>query len=148
MKVKPLPDKLSDLLELAVNDCKKLKKTPGYILNMGTWHEPVRGAGKRKPVCRVCMAGAIMACELGIPRNHESRPDDFDPEDCSKLGAIDEMRNGHFDQAAHEMGHVSLEYHLAGELKIRVRANWMEKDRRAPWSVYETCVKVLREYNL
>lgn len=37
---KKLPDKLSTLIRVAVEDAKKIEKDPRYILNMDIWHMP------------------------------------------------------------------------------------------------------------
>lgn len=67
-----LPDKLSDLLELAVNDAMSLENSNNYVLNMLDWHSPyVETTGTK---CNVCMAGAVMACTLKVPSYQKMFP--------------------------------------------------------------------------
>ena len=60
-----LPNKLSELIELAVRDVQACEADPRYILNMGRWHAPRNGG------CEVCMAGAVMAQTLRVPLHEE-----------------------------------------------------------------------------
>ena len=58
----PPPAKLSDLLELAIADARRLDHalyTPMWM----TWHRPRPLDGK----CMVCIAGAVIAGTLGCP---------------------------------------------------------------------------------
>ena len=54
------PDKLSDLIELAISDACKLDHN-AYMPNFNTWHLP----GPNKEKCMVCLAGAVIAGTLG-----------------------------------------------------------------------------------
>ena len=56
----PPPDKLSDLLELAIADARKLDRTRYRPLWM-FWHEAQPASGK----CMICLAGAVIAGTLG-----------------------------------------------------------------------------------
>ena len=96
-----LPNKLSELLRLAVWDavaCEQMPET--YELNMGLWHSPSQG------ICRVCMAGAVMAQTLrmhpddsvsGEPEDHD---EDIATDENNPFFAIDSMREGEFIMAA------------------------------------------------
>jgi len=57
-----LPAKLSELIRVAVEDARSVEHHPKYVLDMSAWHTPSPELGK----CRVCMAGAVMACRLGV----------------------------------------------------------------------------------
>lgn len=93
-----LPRKLSALLRIAVEDAQKAEATPGYVLHMGTWHSP-----RHDGVCRVCMAGAVMAMRLEVPRDQ-----DTGVSACAgngdALNAVDDMRVLEFEEAAWSLG--------------------------------------------
>ena len=91
-----LPDKLSDLLELAVNDVEKVRVNPKFKLFMNVWYRP----SLDKEICYVCMSGAVMAMSLGACREKELYPDDFPDEIETKLETINCMRSGKYTQAS------------------------------------------------
>jgi hypothetical protein len=142
-KTKTLPDKLSDLLELAIDDCRKIKKLKSYKLDMYNFHFM-----KRDKKCHVCMAGAVMACGLKAKRTQSYMPDDFDDDTCSKLEAINEMRVGDFSSASSRLfGEGEIPPTLALKLSDKV-TNSMYLDKipgRANWRVYRKCVTELRK---
>jgi len=103
-----LPNKLSALLRIAVEDAQKIEKTPGYVLDMSVWHSPANGP------CAVCLAGSVMALRLRAPVADTVDPEDYvtvsvhdeDDEDNSTrnaLWAIDSMRRACLDDAADEL---------------------------------------------
>ena len=85
-----LPDKLSDLAELALADLNWAKRQPNYRVNMTTWHRTTPA----NKLCYVCLAGAVMAHTLEIPQHHDVMPADFPPNVGSKLLALDYLRKG------------------------------------------------------
>ncbi len=60
----PPPGKLSDLIELAIADARKLDRSR-YTPRWRTWHTPEPADSK----CMVCLAGAIIAGTLGCSAN-------------------------------------------------------------------------------
>ena len=56
----PPPEKLSDLIELAIADARKLDRAR-YRPMWSTWHQPQPLGGK----CMICLAGAVIAGTLG-----------------------------------------------------------------------------------
>src|SRR6187431_2046651 len=95
-----LPNKLSDLLELAVRDAQACEADPRYRLDMSAWHVP-DGVGP----CRVCMAGAVMAQTIHLAPSERatlfmgvSQAPAVD-ESARQLLAINDMRTGDFDDA-------------------------------------------------
>lgn len=95
-----LLNKLSQLLKLAVQDCRRVEKDPGVVFDMGIWHSPTIGNK-----CEVCMAGAVMDQSLKISRTEEKSPFDFVQKDISrKLSAINSMRSGYLTSAAKHLG--------------------------------------------
>lgn len=96
-----LPDNLSDLLELSVNDAVACDRSRKYALSMGHWHKP-------NGVCKVCMAGAVMVQTKGyrggIEVEDPSEMDDIDTDDGERYLAINNMREGEFEAAADKLG--------------------------------------------
>ena len=62
---KQLPDKLSDLIELAIRDARKLDRRV-YYPNAGHWHHPSYSEDDSLS-CKICFAGAVIAGTLGAP---------------------------------------------------------------------------------
>lgn len=99
-----LPDNLSDLLELSVQDAVQCYNSPDYKLDMGTWVRP-NGA------CKVCMAGAVMVQTgnwtggvVDDPSDEFKSEDDFDSiSDAQRYYAINDMRDGDFCTAADKL---------------------------------------------
>ena len=92
--MKTLPNKLSDLLELALSDLEKCHKDKRYKLNMDTWH--AKNNFNNEKLCRVCMAGAVMAKTLNVGIDEIRNLDSFYFETRDKIMAIDELRQGLF----------------------------------------------------
>ena len=96
----PPPAKLSDLLNLAITDARKLdhaRYTPMWM----TWHRPRPLDGK----CMVCLAGAVIAGTLGCSTGTSidiATSDSADPESTTitderwrrALWALDSAREG------------------------------------------------------
>lgn len=76
-----LPTKLSELLTLAVESMESLDRRL-YWPDMRRWHKGAKGDG----VCRVNYAGAIMAHELGLPRDMDADDWSFDTEGYYVMG--------------------------------------------------------------
>jgi len=60
-----LPSKLGDLIRLAIKDLEACESTPGYLIEMAEWHTYVPD----EDICYVCLAGAVMANTLKVPRD-------------------------------------------------------------------------------
>lgn len=56
----PPPDKLSDLIRLALGDLRKCEESPNYRINMIYWHLNIPDESR----CIVCLAGSVMAQTL------------------------------------------------------------------------------------
>lgn len=61
MSTAVLPDKLSDLLELALADLEKAEADPQCVIDMDIWREEY-GDG----FCAVCLAGCVMRYSLNV----------------------------------------------------------------------------------
>lgn len=111
-----LPDKLSELILVATTDLLAIKDNSLFRVDMDVWfnlpgeklaYEQDRDPETHKPVCTVCMAGAVMAQRLDVKKHWH--PDGFTlaPEmfkdDCNKLHALDQIRRGEVMSALHLM---------------------------------------------
>src|SRR5690242_14702523 len=86
MKTK-LPEKLSELILVALADLEAVERDPDYLVEMCSWHEP---NGK----CKVCFAGSVMARSLNAPLRKFVRPGSYDLHTESRLLALDRVRQG------------------------------------------------------
>ena len=107
----PPPAKLSDLLELAIADARKLDRrryTPMWM----TWHRPRPTDGK----CMVCLAGSVIAGTLGcaaemsidIATRESADPESetiSDPAWSRALWALDSAREGDWTAAFRALHH-------------------------------------------
>lgn len=97
-----LPKKPSELILLALRDLAKAEQTEGYSIDMGTWHEaadlpiydPETCAVDKGGVCRVCLAGSVMAFSLNVPRTLDIAPWEFPNDVENVLHALDRFRQG------------------------------------------------------
>lgn len=151
-----LPNRVSELIQLAVKDAKAIERSKTAILNMRIWQ--VVSLTKNNK-CEVCMAGAVMRQTLKLQNKIDKRRlrDEYDkrfvslhPDDANdldtqiKLRLIDNIRRGHLRSAIAALsGHKSL-----GEMDIKLidQLEVLLKKRlnggTAPWGVY---LKVARE---
>jgi hypothetical protein len=142
-----LPDKLSDLLELAVADCLEVEAEGKHEFDMTVYYERLNGH------CAVCMAGAVMLRRL--PHEESAifvRTDNWGAKTQKKLQAIDDMRNGGFYAAADRLGLSQLGVleaakRLIDETYTNFDDDW-SKLGRAPWPIYLEAADMLREAGL
>jgi len=96
-EVKPttreLPDKLSDLILVALEDLERAEASSRYKVTMGTWHLPGRDR------CGVCLAGSVMAFSLGADPGAPTLPRDYPRCIDSKLYALNMVRGGEISAA-------------------------------------------------
>lgn len=85
-----LPDKLSELIHVALRDLEAAEKAPNIVIDMGEWHTPLAD-GK----CAVCLAGAVMRGTFGVNDGISYAPAWFDASLRRKLEAIDLLRTGY-----------------------------------------------------
>ena len=90
----PLPNTLSELIMVAVNDARKLdrKKYWPYYASYHYAH-PKHGG------CSVCDAGAVMAGTLRLDHATTAEPTDFPDSVQRKLLALDLARQGDYSSA-------------------------------------------------
>ena len=119
-----LPDKLSELIDVAIQDAKKLdrdKYTPSYIY----YYMPDNRDDKR---CYVCDAGSVMVGTLLVNTDMQVDPSEFDVSTERKLEALDHARRGAYSMAVEQLGFC---------LTIR-QAQALDKIQRSPWMEYRT----------
>lgn len=75
-----LPDKKSELLQVALNDIKRAANTPGYRIDMHEWHYMDPDTG----VCEVCLAGAVMAFSLNVAPTEAATPSSVSKNDLER----------------------------------------------------------------
>ena len=92
-----LPDKPSELIRLALADLEKVERDPRYKINMGSWHNVIESPSTGRPVCAVCLAGAVMAGALEESVHRSVRPWEYDRDTEHKLYALDMFRTGNVD---------------------------------------------------
>jgi hypothetical protein len=112
--MKQLPDKLSDLIEVALADLEKVEKDPIYKVDMHKWHDPMPDA-EGQPVCLVCLAGAVMAKTLEAPEFLDSHPGRFDEKTALKLSALNFIRRGWVSSAMEDL---DIKYGGQSEYKV------------------------------
>lgn len=142
---KPLPSKLSDLLDVAVDDCIKVSKFKSYRFNMFWWYR------RDKNTCTVCMAGAVMACRL-IRGEGSVHPFAIDSvTDRGKIFAINHMRTGNVFGALGVLGNNNYDYNTweqLGEICDLVKKDFNQNTGRAHWRTYRRAAKKLRALGL
>ena len=106
-----LPEKASDLIELALADLAKCEKDSHYNIDMGRFHVPTTSK------CLVCFAGAVMAKSLGVSRKESCHPTFFEEWNERRLSALDWFRCGAVVEALRTMGVAVHEHLLALEFK-------------------------------
>jgi hypothetical protein len=120
-----LPDKLWQLLELAIQSAKDLNPA-NYQLDMSTWYHASANPAFR---CHVCLAGAVMVCKLGVVTNGSVRPEEFDDETRDKLRAIDCLRGGRLQGACEMLGLPQ----APPDAVLLDRCDYAGAAREAPW---------------
>ena len=83
--------KLSAIIDLSLDDLELVEQDNNYEVDMDTWHEP-RGTTV------VCLAGAVMAKTLRVPKDELALPKYFG-QNQSALVALDHARLGYVGAA-------------------------------------------------
>lgn len=87
-----LPNKLSDLLEVALGDLEKVENDKRYVVDMDTWHTYQKS--NTRNVCCVCLAGSVMAKSLGASVNETIVGGQYNETIAAKLAVLDYCRKG------------------------------------------------------
>lgn len=114
-----LPDKPSDLIDLALGDLEKCEAAPDrFKVNMGEWCR--QKSGDRR--CEVCLAGSVLTQTLGFTFDRAedleafdasdggvvATPEDFDERTEAKLLALDSLRCGNVSEAVDALNELGL----------------------------------------
>lgn len=100
-----LPDTPSDLILAALEDFMGLLTEPDYVIDLEIWHQPaVNVFNPDEEICKVCLAGAIMAKRLGVKKHEHSSPQRFPIETSHKLCALDYFHRGEVTKGLLSMG--------------------------------------------
>ena len=92
-----LPTTPSELIRLALADLRAIEDDDGYVVDMCNWHWPTMDNRGRK-VCLVCLAGAVIAQTLDVPREQAISIDDLDSNRVGeRLRALDFFRLGEIE---------------------------------------------------
>ena len=130
---KTLPDKPSDLAELALRDMRKAIRSPLYHIDMSVFHVPNK-------TCAVCAAGSVMAFTLNGPHNEHRSPGNWPEHTSRKLYAIDHLRTGNMGTAFAMMDRPSPK----GEQFTRVIADYDEDNSKPFFRDMRRLIKDLR----
>jgi hypothetical protein len=130
-----LPDKPSDLIEVALTDLERVERDDRYKIAMGEWHEP---NGK----CSVCLAGAVIS-RVAQPNEYWTPGLMNDFVFAEKLRAINYFRAGMVASALHTLN-IPFPEGLTYDLPIPE----YENDRDGFYTGLRAMVGLLREYNL
>jgi len=83
-----LPDKIGDLIRLAVKDLTLCESSPKYGINMNIWH----ARNEEDNICYVCLAGSVMAQSLGVGLKEKKTLNQFPREIDDKLWMLNFCR--------------------------------------------------------
>lgn len=135
------PTKLSDAIEMALEDLRSCERDPHYIIDMGEWHKT------DGMVCHVCLAGAMMDRRFRLQPSEERRPSDFGVAWTDVFLALDSVRDYCFTHAIQCFGNCNFEV----ETRLRIEVTFNYYNRKNPEPFYESmnkAIKILREYDL
>ena len=94
----PPPEKLSDLILLAVADARLLDRSI-YWPDYSEWHHSVAHPYESATYCHVCLAGAVIAQTLGCNRWLKTHPSGYPRRWETSLNALEEIREGRYKVA-------------------------------------------------
>ena len=97
---------LAELMTIAVDDMEELMNDTNYLFNAHYWHNPDEHLPS---ICRICMAGAVMANSLKCPKTIERFPRHYDIDTYHKLHAIESARTGDIEDAYYNLGKFEVE---------------------------------------
>ncbi len=92
-----LPDKPSELIDLALDDVLRLETTPGYRINMETYHD----LNMADDLCHVCLGGAVLTNFMDRDERHRL---DGGGRLQDKIRALDKFRKGRIELGLDIMG--------------------------------------------
>jgi hypothetical protein len=122
-----LPERPSEILEVALRDLKTCMNSSKYNINMTQWLSP---AEEGFP-CEVCIAGAWIAQSSGVGTEETSCPVDFEHDTAEKLYMINHFREYSIGKALQ-----SCPYYKRYHLKYRTEypPDELVESLKAAWS--------------
>ena len=102
-----LPTTPGALIRAALRDLRACERDDRYVVDMDDCHAPITDDGGRK-VCRVGLAGAVLAQTLGEPHDLAIEDDDLEQYGCdvkNDLRALDHFRFGELDLGLFFLGY-------------------------------------------
>ena len=129
-----LPDRPSELLQLALDDLRKCEADPRFVIDMRYW------LVAKTNTCHVCLAGSVMAQSLGANVEFDCSPGSFDRDTLKKLMALN-----YFRQGCIQLGYES----LGRKRPTQVRRGWPAAtyfDKEQFQQDMESLVKHLQEH--
>lgn len=136
-----LPDKLSDMLELAVNDAIAAQKLPHVTLDMGEWLW-----FEDDGTCGVCLAGAVMLLTVGGFEDNSWVTRDLGGA-WQKLDAIDDARGGYIVYSADEsLGTKHMPLIVRTGFRDIIKRTYNKEQGRAHWATYRAAIRYLRKH--
>lgn len=131
-KPKPtLPDKMSELILVALADlCKVEKLKDRFEIDMEQWHVGNDYTASNK--CVVCFAGSVLAMTLGVPDDRNEDGSSFPSRINKKIDAIDRLRTGQVALAGGYLGldHTKLSDYDRPVASYRADAAQFKRDMR------------------
>lgn len=105
-KTPPAPKKLSEAIDLALEDLEIVEKSKDYEVDMNFWHGPTGIHDDPDSVCRVCFAGAVMAVTHQVPWSQKEYPDFSKQNSWPRVFfALDNIRDGRLTNALRDFNH-------------------------------------------
>ena len=153
---------LSELIRICVADAQKIENTPGYKLDMGTFHSIYREDYEGSLIldsdeqvlsddtCYVCMGGAVLSQSLSAPFRTIDVSRELSEEAKNVVFALDRVRQGCLFDAldylnrdyTHKQG-VALEF-----CKDLIEEDYGAAGSRADWDTYLKVAGVLEVFGL
>ncbi len=136
-----LPNKPSELLEVAMHDLSLVERSSKYKVDMWSWHKPT-GAG----YCEVCMAGAVMAKTLHVDSKVYKTASSFDARTDRKLWFISKASVTGFTGEADMISEVRAAFHLCigRETVVKIRKVAILKYSTSPRAFKARVRKIIR----
>lgn len=126
--MKALPDKISELLKLAMIDLEKVEADPRYKVDMLEWHTP------RENKCEVCLAGSVLAKSLKIDFKQRYYGLNLSEKIDDKLETINSLRMGHFYSV---LGRIKLDlFSLPESYASILEMDHLSKYYREKWKLH------------
>ena len=142
----PLPNTLSALIMVAVNDARKLNRQK-HIPNSLYYHAPDKwSVAYSRCACLVCDAGAVMAGTLQTDTTHDVVPGSFPHSIETKLHALDLARQGSYVGALIALGVENININGVSGVDVSIHHNyrtWKQFDKHM--NVMEKAAQQLEE---